>query len=187
MLINEVFRMIQHYSLNFDYIRFINARRRIIQPMLDSSSTVLKNNKKSKQPRNAAQKDWVNTIEGYNINNNNTGRPDSVPTMSSALTSLGNIQQPVRLMMGSAHPGTVLLNLSAADTSVTSQPTMLLNPPVQFLHVNPALAAQAAEYLPLNGAGITQSAPQSLSPSLVAATALTSLQPITVKKEIIDE
>ena len=138
--------------------------------MLDSSSTVLKNNKKSKQPRNAAQKDWVNTIEGYNA-------ACRVGDATSALNSIGTnqqqLQQPVRLMMGSAvqGPPTMLLNLGG-DTATHP---MLLNQPVQFLQVNQAIAQ--AEYLPMQ---VTNTPPVVTSVSPLASIP----HPLNLKKEV---
>ena len=157
---------------NFQF-RFINARRRIIQPMLDSSSTVLKNNKKSKQPRNAAQKEWVNTIEGYNAA---CRAGDAATTLNSiSANHQQQQQQPVRLIMGGSAvgPPTMLLNLATGGDTATSSQPMLLNQPVQFLQVNQAIGQ--AEYLPLQA---TTPVVTSLSP----LTAVPNL--LNVKKEV---
>lgn len=141
--------------------------------MLDSSSTVLKNNKKSKQPRNAAQKEWVNTIEGYNAA---CRAGDAATTLNSiSANHHHHQQQPVRLIMGGSAvaPSTMLLNLAAGGDATTSSQPMLLNQPVQFLQVNQAIAQ--AEYLPLQG---TTPVVPSLAPLASVPTAL------NVKKEV---
>lgn len=132
-------------------LRFINARRRIIQPMLDSSNTVLKNNKKSKQPRNAAQKDWSNTIEGYNAACKSAENLHAIqPTVNP------NQQQQMRLLVNPAGvptPGSVLLNIAGGGTTqtVATQP-MIISQPLQFVQVNQIPGMQAiapSAYLPL--------------------------------------
>lgn len=125
---------------------FINARRRIIQPMLDSSNTLLKNNKKSKQQRNAAQKDWSNTMEVYNAALRSTSTSHAQPQQSSSQ------QQPVGLMVSPIvpTPGAVLLNIG--DNTTTNQP-VIITQPVQFVQVNHVPAMQAiapSGYLPLH-------------------------------------
>lgn len=142
--------------------------------MLDSSSTVLKNNKKTKQPRNAAQKEWVNTIEGYNAA---CRAGDAATTLNSISAShhQHQQQQPVRLIMGGSAvaPSTMLLNLATGGDTATSSQPMLLNQPVQFLQVNQAIAQ--AEYLPL----------QATTPVVTSLAPLTSVSnTLNVKKEV---
>eukprot|EP00111_Clytia_hemisphaerica_P017870 TCONS_00052864-protein len=140
---------------------FINARRRIIQPMLDSSSTVLKNNKKPKQPRNAAQKGWASTME--ELSTTNRPGPLSPPA-----------QQPVRYMMSpvtSSAPGPVLLNLGAQSTNQPSTTQSMLMSPVQFVQVNQIPSMQSIQaatgYLPPHTASTQTSFPSTTNANSV--------------------
>ena len=87
--------------------------------MLDSSNTLLKNNKKSKQPRNAAQKDWSNTMEVYNATLRSSVGSQQ-PQTQSQQQSVGLVVSPIV-----PSPATVLFNLGGENTS--TQPTSYYN------------------------------------------------------------
>ncbi|XP_047130546.1 homeobox protein PKNOX2 isoform X2 [Hydra vulgaris] len=86
---------------------FINARRRILQP-----TSSLKNNKKSKQ-KNAAQKDWTNTIGVYNA------------YRTEALQQHGGIT-PQHIDFITPQNATMLVNIAGNDDQVVLPQTLQL-------------------------------------------------------------
>lgn len=146
--------------------------------MLDSSSSVLKNNKRSKQPRNAAQKDWSNTVGVYNSIYRSTVESSSQPSVTSH--TLGGQHQ-----LSTQHVGIVVSSVVQQGGAVV-QPTgttMLLNfgegshnqpviitQPLQFVQVNqlPLQAVSASGFLPVHSIAtqspvVSSSAQQQLS------------------------
>lgn len=117
---------------------FINARRRILQPMLETTNSFLKNNKKSKQQRNAAQKDWTNTIGVYNAY-----RTEALQTHTSTSQhqQVGLVVSPTMVPQST----TMLVNLNDGQSQ-----QVIITQPLQFVQVNqmPLQAMQSA-YLPL--------------------------------------
>jgi hypothetical protein len=130
--------------------------------MLESSNTVLKNNKKSKQPRNAAQKDWSNTLGGYNAACKSSESPHHAiqPTVNTNQQQ----QQQLRLMVNPAvvpTPGSVLLNIGGRSTQAVVTQPMIMSQPLQFVQVSQIPGMQAiapSAYLPLQTLS-TQSTP----------------------------
>ena len=116
--------------------RFINARRRILQPMLESNSSFLKTNKKTKPQRSAAHKDWTNTIGVYNAY-----RTEALQNTATQTSSMGLLITPSMV----ANNNTMLVDLDGHAQ------TVMVTQPLQFVQVTqvPIQAMSTATYIPL--------------------------------------
>lgn len=149
--------------------------------MLDSSSSVLKNNKRSKQPRNAAQKDWSNTIGVYNsIYRATTESSQSIIPSVSSQTQLsaqpvGIVVNPVVQQGGTAVPAATTMLLNIGGEGSHSQP-IIITQPLQFVQVNqlPLQAVAASGFLPVNSIAtqspVTSSSAEQTLPVSIAPT-----------------
>ena len=121
----------------FMFLRFINARRRILQPMLETTNSFLKNNKKSKPVKNAAQKDWTNSIGVYNAY-----RTEALQAHTSAVqNSVGFVVSPTMVPQSTA----MLMNLNDGQSQ-----SVILTQPLQFVQVSQVpMQAIPTGYIPV--------------------------------------
>jgi len=147
---------------------FINARRRILQPMLESTSSFLKTNKKSKQQqKNAAQKDWTNTIGVYN---------------AYRTEALQNTNQQSSALQGLVVSATMLPQTSTMFVSMPNgQSQVVVTQPLQLIQV-PAqqVPLQATAYIPIAQTHLSTQTPIMTScPQSIMVPILDNNKPIT--------